>query len=301
MFSKRQSPSQEFFKFVEEAGYSWSSCAYGRGRASEKGQAYLISPGGQSRGLVLWVHGVGNDSLYPHRTIFAQILAQGFSIFTFDLDGHGTLGTTRFIPGDLAGCIPDALSQIPASSREHLHLVGHSLGGALVADYLCTHQPAVRSATIISTPFQARWAPAVLLPEVRALISPDFYRQAGIYGFPDILPAFGSFRRKEFPLRLGDGVSLGELPQLLRDLFIRLDLKKRISQIQVPVLLCYGGLDRIAPLSQGQEAARLIPDAKLLTVEKGTHFTSLLSEKTEKGVVSPPKWEGAPIGIVGDF
>ena len=52
----------------------------------------------------------------------------------------------------------------------------------------------------------------------------------------------------------------------------RTDLSKRVANLPVATLLIFGTRDSVAPLAAGQYLAQLLPFARLLTVDTGSHF-----------------------------
>lgn len=53
------------------------------------------------------------------------------------------------------------------------------------------------------------------------------------------------------------------------------DLRKLLPSIKVPVILFWGTADTATPLADAQLMSRLLPDAGLITVKGGTHFSFL--------------------------
>ena len=41
------------------------------------------------RPIVMFLHGLGNDALFPNVHLFQHLLESGYNVFTADLDGHG--------------------------------------------------------------------------------------------------------------------------------------------------------------------------------------------------------------------
>ena len=64
-------------------------------------------------------------------------------------------------------------------------------------------------------------------------------------------------------------------PEVLRKTLVRLvneDLRPLLPDISCPTLLIWGENDTATPLSDGQEMARLIPDAGLCVIRGAGHF-----------------------------
>ena len=87
---------------------------------------------------VVLVHGI-TESAATFDPIVERLLAgsHGFEVITLDLRGHGDSGTAATY--DLAAMAGDVISVIEAAGHldhgtaRRVHLVGHSLGGAVVS------------------------------------------------------------------------------------------------------------------------------------------------------------------------
>jgi len=96
------------------------------------------APAAPSRGTVLLVHGLGEHmGRYAH--VAAALCARGWQVFAYDQRGHGSsegargrLSAVDDLLFDLAGVI-DA---VRARSPDPLVLLGHSLGGLVVARFV---------------------------------------------------------------------------------------------------------------------------------------------------------------------
>lgn len=52
----------------------------------------------------------------------------------------------------------------------------------------------------------------------------------------------------------------------------RTDLSKRVANLPVPCLLIFGTRDTVTPLAIGEYLTRLLPDARLVTIDTDSHF-----------------------------
>ena len=113
-----------------------------------------MTPTSHTRNLVIAAHGVGNDAFFPFIHYFEYLLAKGFSVYAFDLDGHGHSSTTVF-DHNIVGMMEDAFEQIPMLGQySKIHLLGQSLGGLLSLDFL--KRKNLDSACMIGTPISSR-------------------------------------------------------------------------------------------------------------------------------------------------
>ena len=84
------------------------------------------------------VHGTGNDGFFPQGNLIKDLLLAEFNVFIFDLPGHGKYSKT-ILDKDLAQEAIAKAIEFAANAKyidNIIHLVGISLGGALVIDYL---------------------------------------------------------------------------------------------------------------------------------------------------------------------
>jgi pimeloyl-ACP methyl ester carboxylesterase len=58
----------------------------------------------------------------------------------------------------------------------------------------------------------------------------------------------------------------------------------RISS-QIPILLCYGSWDRLAPLSHGRRLHKHLPSSHLVEFPRETHFTTLFAPPCEAEII----------------
>jgi len=114
---------------------------------------------------IVFVHGFGADL---NSWMFNQpALTEDRRTIALDLPGHG--GSTKEVgAGDLATLAEVIEKALAALGIEHMHLVGHSMGGALTATLASRHPERVATLTLI--------APAGLGPEINADFIEGFVR-----------------------------------------------------------------------------------------------------------------------------
>lgn len=274
-------------EWMQARGMRHERIRYPRAEAGGETVAYRLAPAGAPCAVVLVVHGGGNDALFGFPGLFQRLLERGFAVFAFDVDGHGRASTTRFAEGSIAGAVPAALDRARAAwPHLPLHLIGLSLGGALALHALADAPADVASAVLIAAPLHVELDRRAILPELGPGLVRAALRERKRLGLFGLVPSFGPFRRGTFPLRLAEMPPPGAFGYVavLNRTLTALDLPAAAVRVRVPVLLVYGGADRIVPAEQGERLARLIPHAELLRVPGGTHLTVFFAPGVQRRV-----------------
>ena len=204
---------------------------------------------GEGEEVVVLVHGYGGDA---NSWLFVQEpLATGRSVYALDLPGHGS--SSKDV-GDgsvdtLAGAVLGTLS---ALGIEHAHLVGHSLGAAVVAVAAATAPQRVRSLTLV--------APVGLGPDIDAEYIRGF---AAAVSRRELKPLVGRLFADEslvtrhliddlLRYKRIDGVDTA-LHRLVDTLLDgdrqRIDTSPRLAGIDMPTVVVWGREDHIIPPS----------------------------------------------------
>ncbi|HEX8273108.1 MAG TPA: alpha/beta fold hydrolase [Longimicrobiaceae bacterium] len=282
-------------RWLRASGFGWERVRYARPEAGGEVAGFRLLPRGEPVGRVVAAHGACDDALFPLVALYAALLGRGFEVFAFDLDGNGWESTTRFsaegIRGAVAAAVREAERGRPALP---LHLLGHSLGGALVLDALARGEAAAESAVVVATPLEVRVTARTALAELGSFFRPATLRQCAYYGLAGVVPAFGPVKRGAYPFRGDARTGNFDYVAVFDALLRATDLRRGAGRVRVPVLLVYGGRDGIAPAAHGAELARLLPDAELVTVPGATHFSTASSPlATERAAA----WLAARAGV----
>jgi pyruvate dehydrogenase E2 component (dihydrolipoamide acetyltransferase) len=215
----------------------------------------LLDLGGGEATPILFIHGFGADL---NGWMFTQsALAEGRRAVALDLPGHG--GSVKEVgAGDgetLAAAVADALD---ALGLERVHLVGHSLGGAVAIALAARRPQRIASLTLI--------AAAGLGPEINSAFIEGFVRAGRRREAQEVLallvhdPALVGRAMVEDVLRYKrlDGVAAA-LDTVARTWFPdgrqALDLRPALGALSMPVQLIWGRDDRIIPLGHAEALA----------------------------------------------
>jgi pyruvate dehydrogenase E2 component (dihydrolipoamide acetyltransferase) len=242
-----------------------------------------------SRPAVLFIHGFGGD--LDNWLFNLDALAETHRVFALDLPGHGQ--STPQAPGttlaDLAAFVGKFMDAV---GLERAHLVGHSMGGGIAAQMAIDAPARVRSVALISPVgfgdeinnaytdgFVTAQSRRELKPVVELLFAnpelvsrqmlDDLLKYKRLDGVSDALTALGSglFAGGRQAARPGD--ALGDAGK--------------------PVLVIWGGKDRIIPAAHAQNApsgatVRVFDDAGHMSqMEKANEVNGLLKEHVGKG------------------
>jgi pyruvate dehydrogenase E2 component (dihydrolipoamide acetyltransferase) len=215
---------------------------------------------GEGGGIpVLLVHGFGADL---NTWMFTQpALAAGRRALALDLPGHG--GSAKDVGAGDAESLTDAVEgAITGLGIERVHLVGHSMGGAIAVLAALRRPERVATLTLI--------APAGLGAEINASFIDGFVRASRRRDATEVLgllvddPDLVSRSMVEDVLRYKrlDGVTAA-LTKIAEAWFGRgrqsLDLTTRIAELTMPVQLVWGRNDRIIPVAHAEALAARLP------------------------------------------
>ncbi|MEW5930177.1 MAG: alpha/beta fold hydrolase [Gemmatimonadota bacterium] len=282
-------------RWLRASGFGWERVRYARPEAGGETAGFRLLPRGEPVGRVVAAHGACDDALFPLVALYAALLGRGFEVFASDLDGNGWESTTRFSPEGIRGAVAAAVREAERGRPAlPLHLLGHSLGGALVLDALARGEAAAESAVVVATPLEVRITARTALAELGSFFRPATLRQCAYYGVAGVVPAFGPVKRGAYPFRGDARTGNFDYVAVFDALLRATDLRRAAGRVRVPVLLVYGGRDGIAPAAHGAELARLLPHAELVTVPGATHFSTASSPLAAETAAA---WLAARAGV----
>ena len=240
-------------------------------------------------GLALLISGAGaHAAFWPDE--FCRLLAEG-GLFVIRYDhrdiGHSTHTRSDY---DLFTLLADSMAILDAHEVPAAHLVGHSMGGYLVALAAVHQAPRVLSATMISagptvTPAVAReLGLSSVRPEIwEALLEnrPTGDFEADLHGW------MRSWRLLHGRLPLDEEMAA----RYTRELYLRdardaavaerhiaamgtvpTSLANDLTRVTIPSLVIHGTDDPLVPVDHGMAVAGLIPGCRLRLIDGAGHM-----------------------------
>ena len=197
------------------------------------------------RAVVVIVHGICEHSgRYDH--VVSNLNEYGYSVYRFDLRGHGRSGGERAFVDDLQVLIDDAESVVNLARKENpdlpLFMLGHSMGGLISAIYGVKYPDKIKGQVFSG-------APVIILPAVKGLQSFDYNAQAHS-PIPNSLSNVVSRDPKVVEDYAKDPLVLKEFTmKLMGEVFIKGGkwIMDNMASYAYPCLILHGGADQIVP------------------------------------------------------
>lgn len=260
-----------------------SDLAYENSSFSEIGQAELHyrswMPGDASKGNVLLVHGFG-ASTFSWRYTAPYLAEKGYYVVAADLPGFGL---SERVPGynhtaeNRAEYMWKLLDEL--AMGQSWHLVGHSMGGATVAEMALQRPAQTDSLTLaagavidmgVTRPnFLLRYPPAARW--VRVLSSNYFLTESRVAQL--LVSAYGRTPSSEEVRGYYLPLTVEGTDRVLIDL-LQTGITtpgQKLAELAMPVLCLWGEADAWVPLEQGETAAAIIPGAELVVIPGEGH------------------------------
>lgn len=227
------------------------------------------------RAAVAVVHGLGEHS-GRYGFMVAHLVARGYAVHAFDLRGHGRSPGQRGHVGAWSEHRDDVDAFLRTIRGEEsglpLFLLGHSMGGLIVLDYVLRRPDAVVGAVVsgpglepvgVASPFKV--AVAKLLSRFWPRFSLDLQLDCtAVSRDPEVVSAY-----RDDPLRH----SLGSARWGTESLEAIVWIKAHAGDVRTPLLMVHGGDDRlVSPAGTRKFFDRVsFPDKELHVYEGGYH------------------------------
>jgi pyruvate dehydrogenase E2 component (dihydrolipoamide acetyltransferase) len=236
--------------------------------------AALMAGPADATETIVFLHGLGGS-----QSTWSSVLghfAENSRIVAVDLPGHGASdkpspeSTDYTVPG-LAARIGELLEKLELSPAV---LIGHSLGGATALQLALDRPKLVRALALVDSAALGSEISGELLDRVESAPSRDEARQ--------LLELFFQDRRFVLERGIDDMYAARNAPgaddavkAIAASAFTRhgqnLVLADRLGELEVPVLIVWGELDRVIPSTHAVAAAAALPTAWLEIMEGVGH------------------------------
>ncbi|HTL34701.1 MAG TPA: lysophospholipase [Kofleriaceae bacterium] len=233
---------------------------------------------GDTRGAFVIMHGL-KDYSARYADLASQLAAAGYSVYAFDLRGHGRSSGPRVAPDDWTDYVSDLDRFLTTVEQREpgkpVFLFGHSMGGAIAARAAEIHQPQI-AGLILSGPALAIDAPPLLIAATR------------MSGF--LMPKFPALKLNDddFSSVPGSGAAMAKDPFVsdppapARTAAGLIDGMRAIwadaDKLTMPVLAMHGSADKLTAPSGSRALIERIPSRdKTVRIYPG-FFHDLLHE-----------------------
>jgi pimeloyl-ACP methyl ester carboxylesterase len=168
-----------------------------------------------------------------------------------------------------------AVADVPADTP--LVLAGFSMGGYVAQQMLADALRRVAALALVDT--SCRPEPPENIP-VREATMAALQRDIGAETLAILRRGVHADHLSDAPLmalgqRIMREVGAAAAIRQIQAIIGRADHRALLAQLEIPTLVLCGRTDQVTPLALSQEAAALIPGAKLVTLENAGHWTPL--------------------------
>lgn len=233
------------------------------------------------KGNVILLHGLGG-STYSWRFVAPVLVEKGYRVLVVDLPGFGLSernAAVRQSHENRAKLLWKLIESLDFGGP--WHLVGHSMGGGVVASMALQKQTNTASIILVAGSIDGddRRVGAILsrcriIRKITARVVDRFFlTRKRIKSF-----LYSAYKRKPTaeevegyyqPLQLEK--TYLTLDSLLRRYPEDKDLSDRIAEINLPVLCFWGSRDEWVPVSKGEDLRQKMPKASLFVIEEAGH------------------------------
>ena len=236
--------------------------------------------GDPKKPALVFLHGIGGAARAWRGQV--ETFSDRYHAIAWDMPGYGgsaSLGTVSI--ATLAGALEDFLQQVGATKPI---LVGHSIGGMIVQEWLTKNQGSARAVALVQTSpafgradgdFQKQFIEARLGPldrgETMATLAPNLVKEL-IGDDPDDA---GMDVARDCMARVPEATYRAAMLALLG-----FDQRKALKDIKVPTLVLSGTKDKNAPAPMMAKMATYIPSAAYVEIEGVGHLVNLERPQT---------------------
>jgi non-heme chloroperoxidase len=226
---------------------------------------------------IVFVHGIAQSQLSFERQVHSE-LAQKYHLITYDLRGHGEsdkpLQESAYVSGRRMS--DDLRSVMTATGAHKPVLVGWSLGGIIVAQYLSDYGDGEISgvdfvgARIAQPPGKSDRMPgAAHLGGMLSNNLEENIRATALFVRACVTTPLAP---QDFELMLGFNMASPPYARAATLKWSRgTNFAAALPRIKVPVLISHGRRDQVISPAVAEEAGRIVPAAKVSLYDEGGH------------------------------
>lgn len=230
-------------------------------------------PPGTAKAVLALVHGFG-EHCDCYATVTTALTQAGYVIFGFDNQGHGRSEGQR---GHINRWqdYRDNVSAFLAKVRQHepnlpLYVLGHSLGGLIVLDFVLNEPVGITGIIISGPPIRPVGIAKPYLVAIARVLSgiwPRFSMEVGaganaLSRDPDVLQ-----KMENDPLKH----SMATVRWGTECLVAIAAVRRNIAKLQVPILLIHGSADKVNDVKGSEEIFSRITIDKTLKIYPGSY------------------------------
>lgn len=228
-------------------------------------------------GLKIHVLGDGPEAVLCHaslgvgRFLFHQLIpvwARTYTVVSWDQRG---VGENRGMAASLSGWVQDA-EEILAMVGKPSHLVGISVGAAIMARLAVTTDPLIRSAVLVGAAMDDT-AASLSTPSRGAALAAGMEAMARQYVEDTLTPYVQRETHDNLIREMADQDPQQYLDTL--EMVYAMDNRATFAAIAVPTLVVVGALDRKTPPAQADAIASCIPRSRTEVILRAGHLVPL--------------------------
>ena len=218
---------------------------------------YQIWRVSDSRATIVLTHGIAEHSDCYER--FADVVTkQGYSVFAWDLRGHGhSEGKRGYVSRfqDFSDDLEAAIRFVKTEfwdKKSPIFLFGHSMGGLILLKTVLNHSPAGIAGLILSSPALGLTLPVPKFKEAAAQILAEWAPKLTLYNeikFDDLVRDYNLVQQYRVdPLRhnrISSRLFVGLMDAMA-------EVKREAEKIQLPTLMQLAGREKVVSTSESE-------------------------------------------------
>lgn len=255
---------------------------------------WIYQAGKKNTESIVLIHGLGHSGADDWKTLIPE-LARHYHVVTLDLPGFGrsAQGNRLYTPSTYARVVDFLVDRYV---KGPLHVVGHSMGGAIAARYTALNPKRVKTLTLVDAAgilHRIAFQKALTVGAVEKNIPPIFATQdsttrdlvSAIMDMAESYTLGPELVLNTPPLRQtflkGDPLRIAALGLVLED------YSDLAWKLKLPVLVIWGDRDSVAPIRSGKVLDEVLPRADLVVLPGTAHNPMIQSPKLLLKAMTP--------------